>query len=149
MGKHIKVTSVPIPPPQIPSKTNKTSCDCPSPVYFVKYYKYDHYVNHFQEALSKGDTLLYLTNIYSFTLQSKESKTVYFNNIIKTSLPTICILNGSQYLYKQGISHKISVLKANDSYLYIQLYNHTGHPMYVAENTLSITCNIVLPGHEF
>ena len=149
MCKHVKKMSIIIPPRQKPSKLNRTSCDCPSTIFLTKYNKFDHSMNIMTEKLSSGHDSIFIYNTKSFTLLAHEIKTLYFDTIIKTLLPAMCILYGEPYLYKRGLSYKIQTLETNDSFLNIDIFNHTNNSIYVSENALSIICNVVIPGHRF
>ena len=120
-------------------KKTRTSCDCPSTVFLIC--NIEHLKKHM-----KGIKTLDLFNSHSFILQPLQIKIIFFNNTLITSLPAVCLLYGSQYLYKKGISYKINLIKTNDNYLNIIIWNHTKQPINVNKNELHFIGTIVIPG---
>ena len=139
--KHIDMCSVSVPSPQFVARPC-TSCDCPTSVLCVK----DYTLN---KNLGSGFKTLNLFNALPFLLKPQEIKTVYFNTTIQSSLPASCVLFAPQHLYLIGISYKINIIKTNDSYLNITLFNHTCQSISVKESDLHIMCTFVLPGNTF
>jgi hypothetical protein len=81
---------------------------------------------------------------FSLTLQPKEYKRLYFNKTIVTSLPAQCILFGSPDLYLHGLSSSINIIKTNDSYPHIVIYNFTNKTLYIKPYTIHVLAKIVL-----
>jgi len=131
--------SISILPPLVVKKP-RTSCDCPSTVFVIK----ENNSDQIKERIYKGNKTLYLTNTMSLTLKPKEIKTIYFCSSITTSLPAICIMFGSEFLYKQGISYKINHVRSNDVYPHINICNHTTKTIQIAQKQLTFMCTIIL-----
>jgi hypothetical protein len=123
--------------PFIEQKPTRYSCDCGTIVYKVKMYG--------SAKQFTGNKTFDLYNNASLTLVPNESKQLFFNTTICTSIPGVAILYGDPLLYIQGISYKINVIQTNDSYLNIHIFNKTSMNLTFKENSLHFYCTIVVP----
>jgi hypothetical protein len=117
---------------------NLTCVDSPTPVLQIKY-----------EGLSitKSSTnfaLLTLTNKSDFTIQPKSYATVNFDILVRTSLPAVSILYGSDFLFRHGITCVVNMIPTNDAMLHIKIYNHKSVPTTFDKKSLQFTCHTVL-----
>lgn len=133
------VVAVPLKPPR---PLTRTSCDCPSKVFLIKEYQSN-------KRPEPGNKTYNIFNTHSFVCAAKEVKTVMLNNTFVTSMPAKCLIYGSQYLYKQGLSCHPNILPTNDSYLHISIFNHTNSSINIKSNSLHFLCTIIITGHEF
>jgi hypothetical protein len=134
--------TVVIPIPSCHVRKTQTSCDCPSKVFYINYYMSS-------KQSFAGIKTIDLYNQYSITLKPYEKMILYFEETIITSLPATCILYGSQFLYKLGISYKVNLLQTNDTYLNIIIFNHTPKTLNFEPNSLNFICTIILNGFSF
>jgi len=126
-----------IPPPVYKKTTHYTEVDCPLPIFKTKILGSYHNFRFDQN-------LIHFYNDTEITIQSYQYKTIYFKNLILTSLPAEYILFCAKHVYKLGLSHKIKTFLTNDSQPKITLFNYTKNNVTIAPNHLEIFCYIVL-----
>lgn len=134
----MKKSTIKIPVTRL-TKKPKVTCDCPTKVFQIKSWAST-------DNSMTGIKSLDLFNSRTITLKPKETRNIIFEKTIITSLPAICILYGSQFLYKLGISYEINVIQTNDTYANIFLHNHTRKIIHLPPNHLHVICSVVLPG---
>jgi len=118
---------------------NYTCVDSPAPVLQIQY---EGLPPDFKCRTST--TLLTLTNKSSLTIKPCRYATIHFNVLVKTSLPAITMIYGSDFLYRLGITCVINQIPTNDSFLNVTIFNHKSVPITLEKKTLQFTCHTVL-----
>ena len=121
----------------------RTSCDCPTPLFKLIE------LNGKQIKQLSIHKAIQLFNEESFTLAKHEIRTLYFNRIFITSKPTLCLIYGEPFLYKRGISYKISVLPTNNSNCSVIICNHSNKTLFFREHDLCFYGMFVYSGIPF
>jgi len=134
-----------IPPPEIlpyPSKSYD-ECGCGNPIFKTTILG-SHTTYRFNE------NFLHFYNDKKIIIKEGQNKTIFFNNLILTSVPAEYIVFCNKYAYKFGLSHRIKSYLTNDRPIQITLFNHTKKTINILPNQLEIICCIVLTGnHKF
>jgi hypothetical protein len=139
LQKH-KMSIITIPPPVISKlPENYTEVDCPPPILKV------HILGNYNKT-NFNDTIINLFNTTTYTIPAFSFQTIYFNNLILTSLPAICCLYGSKYIFKLGLSHTPKLFQTNDCHPNITLYNFTTSTVVLPPNSIQVICNIIITG---
>jgi len=137
--KNIKMSdTLTIPQPNYVYKTtNRTSCDCPTQVFKIKY------LGVFPQTFKRT---IEFSNNYKCTIKPGQYQQIYFNILVQTSLPGFCIVYGDEHLlYPKGLSYVITQVKTNDIFLYITIKNNNQFSFTIEEDTLSFYCTVVIP----
>lgn len=134
------MTTITIPPPVISKlPENYTEWDCPPPIFKV------HILGDYNKT-NFIDTIVTLFNTKTYTIPASSFQTIYFNNSIITSLPAICYLYCSKYLFKMGLSHSPKLIQTNDCQPNITLHNFTSSKIVLPPNSIQVICNIIITG---
>ncbi len=114
-------------------------------VFQIKYLGLQTYCNALQ--IAKGTQTITLYNGHQFTLEPFESKQIFFNIVVITSLPGICIMYGNEHLQLFGLNYIINHIKTNDQILSITVCNITDQKLTFKENTMAFHCLILIAKH--
>lgn len=135
--KHI----VSVPEPQMLPQP-KTSADCPFKVYLI-----NTYPSYTRSVAGVKTFDIYYSKI--FVCEAQKTQRLYFDKTFVTSLPAKCLVYGSQYLYRHGLSYAPTIISTNDTYVNIIIFNHTCETIILNPNMLHFHCTVILPGHNF
>jgi len=125
----------------IPKSNNNASvCHCASILHI-------NIIAPHQRIFRKSNTFLF-SNENSIVIPPKQFYRLPFTILVETSLPALCILFAESMLLRQNIFHEVTLLKTNDQYFYITLFNNNNHVVQCLPDKLQFNC-IIIQGNFF
>ncbi len=97
-----------------------------------------------QQRIFRISSSFYINNEKKHVISPKQFYTIFFNVLVQTSVPTTCVLWCDPILYHQQIFHKINIIKANDQFLSITLYNNNNHDFVIQPWGIQVAVNIIM-----
>ena len=129
---------------QLPAPKNYTEIDSVAPVF---YHRLVHNLD--KNNLHVAQNTLYFSNEKSYTVLPNTCQTIGFPITVITSLPTVCVLTSSSFIYRLGLSYSINIVHSNDIYLHMTVINFTSRKIIIEPYQLQIICQIVVPGKPY
>ncbi len=123
-------------------KKERTTCDCPSYVYRF------NVLGFYKPSFTQQKYTIELFNDTEFIIEPHATKILPLNVFITTSMPCVCIVYGSPYLYFSGVSCAISQTKTNDEPLTTTLCNLTSKTLTFKPDSLTFYCLILNNNHS-
>jgi hypothetical protein len=137
--KYIKI------PPPIQCKIPKGYTECgPDPYFFCRVIKPTSFY-----ILQSSNNTFHLHNDTTIIITKNTCKTIGFPCVIVTSLPAMCILTCGPRLHKLNLSYNINIMRANDNFLHLTLFNFSSETIVILPDQLHIICQVVIPGNLY
>jgi len=120
---------------------SSTSHDCPRKTFHVAIQAPES-----QREIFIRNNMFTVYSNRSYTIPPFQYCTVSFNVIVQTSIPAVCVLFCEPLMLRLNILHQVNILKTNENYLYITLFNNNNTEVKIDHP--GVTCQIVA-GHIF
>jgi hypothetical protein len=132
-------------PPLIMHKFPKNYSECgPDPFFFCRAIKSSLFY-----ILHSSNNTFHFNNDTTIIIPKNTCKTIGFPCVIVTSLPAMCILTCAPRLHKLKLSYNINIMRANDNYLHLTLFNFSSETIEILPNQLQVICQVVIPGNLY